>query len=138
MTRASLFYQRQKESAVAHAGDPRELTIKIVGVTKEDCPHVVAKLKIGEQLILQRQPDNPFDANAIRVHTAAGEKAGYIPGALAARLAPVMDAHGDTISAMVHSLQGDPSRGQSRGVTIQFRSPADLPRLEQLPEELDI
>lgn len=35
MTRASLFYQRQKQAALARAGDARDLQVKLVGVTKE-------------------------------------------------------------------------------------------------------
>ena len=138
MTRASLFYQKQKRAALAHAGGGHEQTVKLVGVTRENCPQVVARLKLGERLALHRQPDNPFDPNAIGVYTAAGEKAGYIPKDLAALLAPVMDAHGGGITAVVQGFQGDPTRGQSRGVTIRFRSPANLPPLEQLPEELDV
>lgn len=40
--------------------------------------------------VLVHEPENPHDPNAVRVD-AAGRKIGYIPAAIAAALAPVID-----------------------------------------------
>ncbi len=39
----------------------------------------VANLCAGQRLVLQREPANPHDDNAIAIHTPAGHKLGYIP-----------------------------------------------------------
>lgn len=44
------------------------------------------KLKPGDKLRLVWEPSNPFDANAIRVDTLAGQKLGYIKRMLTAKL----------------------------------------------------
>ena len=47
----------------------------------------------GGALELRRDPDNPHDPNAIRVHPAAGgDQVGWVPRELAAELAPELDA----------------------------------------------
>ena len=45
----------------------------------------------GEPLILQREPSNQFDPNAIRVETPSGLHLGYIPATAASHLAMQMD-----------------------------------------------
>ncbi|MEG3071071.1 MAG: HIRAN domain-containing protein [Candidatus Syntrophopropionicum ammoniitolerans] len=49
------------------------------------------KYKMSWHCGLIRQPDNPYDPNAIAVELA-GEQVGFIPKALAAKLAPRIDA----------------------------------------------
>lgn len=47
----------------------------------------VRKLNEGDQVYLHRDPANPFDPNAIRVETRAGDHLGFIPKHISARLA---------------------------------------------------
>ena len=139
MSRATVFYQRQKAAGQALAGDPRVLETKVNGVTFGDCPGVVATLKVGDRMALRREPDNQKDPNAICVQTMGGEKAGYVPAPLAARLAPIMDAHSTAaLPATVLDLTGDPAKGYTRGITIRFTSPLPLSPENQVVEELDI
>ncbi len=46
-----------------------------------------------EALVLERQPSNPYDANAIRVLNTSLAQVGHIPRDTAAVLAPLMDKH---------------------------------------------
>ena len=45
----------------------------------------------GEQILMQREPGNPYDSNAIRVDNVAGTQIGHISCRIAANLAPFMD-----------------------------------------------
>lgn len=45
----------------------------------------------GEQVMLRREPGNPYDSNAIRVDNIAANQIGHIPRRVAAKLAPLMD-----------------------------------------------
>ena len=38
-----------------------------------------ADLKPGQPLKLQREPDNPYDSQAISIHTQSSSKLGYVP-----------------------------------------------------------
>jgi hypothetical protein len=40
---------------------------------------VFESLAVGDELELRREPDNPYDANAIEVYTRDGNKLGYVP-----------------------------------------------------------
>ena len=51
---------------------------------------MVAKLRMGQQLTLLRQPKNPHDPNAILVMWGTWPL-GYVPRGLAAVVAPIMD-----------------------------------------------
>jgi hypothetical protein len=135
MTSASSLYQKQKTAAMAKQGDPRTITTKVAGVTFDNRPRVVERLVVGERLRLYREPANHYDPNAICVQTITGEQVGYIPKELAARLAPVMDAQGGTVAAIVECLTGDPAKGLSRRVNIRFTLASELPTAF---EELDI
>ena len=45
----------------------------------------------GDNLSLEREPDNPHDSHAIRIENEDFEKVGYVPRKIASWLAPVMD-----------------------------------------------
>ena len=47
------------------------------GYVKDE--EVFAEMKVGDRLVLQREPENRFDGNAIVVLDAQKRKAGYIP-----------------------------------------------------------
>jgi len=42
-------------------------------------PEVFARLRNGEELVLCREPDNPYDGSAVAIRTKRGEKLGYVP-----------------------------------------------------------
>ncbi len=44
-----------------------------------DGPQVISRLKNEQELTLEKEPDNPFNPNAVIVKTRTGEKLGYIP-----------------------------------------------------------
>ena len=67
--------------------------IKVVGVSQYPA---VAATYSGQKVRISHEPDNPYDANAFRVDLITGEQLGYIPAALAARI-----AEGSTHTAFV-------------------------------------
>jgi SWI/SNF-related matrix-associated actin-dependent regulator of chromatin subfamily A3 len=46
----------------------------------------------GEMVILQREPNNQYDSNAIQVMNVRGQQIGHIPRTVASNLAPFMDS----------------------------------------------
>jgi len=48
---------------------------------------------MGEQVMVQREPGNPYDSNAIRINNVQGTQIGHLPRNLAAKLAPFMVSH---------------------------------------------
>lgn len=98
---------------------------KVAGVTKnnEDGSSrqeiIRNELKAGDMLLLDREPNNRYDYNAIAVVTAAyEEKIGYINSELASRLAPLMD-RGHFIDCYVADITGG-APGESYGVNIRL------------------
>jgi hypothetical protein len=61
------------------------------------------ELRVGDRLDLVREPDNPYDANAVRVEWR-GRKLGYVPRAENRALAWAMD-RGETVTARISRLQ---------------------------------
>lgn len=66
--------------------------------------HVLSVLYPGEPLTLERQPENPFDANAIAV-LAGRHQIGFIARDDAAELAPLLDAR-IPYRVQLHELTG--------------------------------
>ena len=63
---------------------------RIAGFRYHDAASVFESMRIGDALTLVREPDNPHDANAIRVEWN-GRTLGYVPRAENARVARQLD-----------------------------------------------
>jgi SWI/SNF-related matrix-associated actin-dependent regulator of chromatin subfamily A3 len=50
----------------------------------------------GEQVMVKREPSNPYDSNAIRIDNVQGLQIGHIPRQLASKLAPYLVSHSCT------------------------------------------
>lgn len=64
---------------------------KIVGVTFEDRQKNIRNLAIGQKLLMLRERTNPYDCNAVALHTESGDSIGYLKASLSEKLAPLMD-----------------------------------------------
>lgn len=109
----------------------RTALVNVVGVTFCDTyPENLHRLAeadataraAGEPLgvVLVRNPDNFYDANAVEVHVPAlgtMAKIGHVPATDAARLAPRIDA-GDRFDAEVRWVRIDPEHTDRPGITI--------------------
>lgn len=60
------------------------------------------EIKVGDLLTLTREPDNPYDARAIRVDWR-GQKLGYVPRRENADIARIMDK-GTSLQARISRL----------------------------------
>jgi len=72
----------------------------------------------GEPLRLVREPDNPYDRNAIRVRRVNGDEVGFVPKTDAVELARKMDA-GQQIRAEVDWLNSPDERFHSFGLKVR-------------------
>ena len=98
----------------ATIGDASGFNTKVVGVSFEGRQDVVAGLHEGAALELRRQPENPYDANAIGVWYGALQL-GFLKREIAARIAPNVDA-GERYTAEVTMVTGGGPR--SFGINI--------------------
>jgi single-stranded-DNA-specific exonuclease len=99
-----------------HVADAESFHTKLAGVSFEGRQEVVARLEPGTVLRAVRQPDNPFDCNAIALLDPTGEQVGFFNRRLAAALAPVMDG-GVVFEVTVTDVTGEGGE-QSRGVNV--------------------
>lgn len=112
------------ENTSSQIGPKKEsLETKVVGVTYEGRQSIVALLKIDEDVLLVRDPGNPYDGNAIKVIRKDGQCFGYISSLIAASLASKFDKYGQPVEAAVKSLTKGYSSDSNLGVTIQFNIP---------------
>ena len=67
---------------------------KLSGVSFGDCQNNIKQFGCPDTgyYILIREPNNPYDANAISISLGGVWHLGYIPSYLATELAPIMDA----------------------------------------------
>jgi single-stranded-DNA-specific exonuclease len=110
-------YLRDRYATIADASC---FHTKIAGVSFEGRQDVIAGLRAGAQLTLARQPDNPYDRNAIAVYYG-NLQLGFVNKSIAAHVAPLIDA-GARYRARIASLTGGPSstagEARHRGVNI--------------------
>ncbi|MFW5962007.1 MAG: single-stranded-DNA-specific exonuclease RecJ [bacterium] len=91
---------------------------KVVGVTFEDRQELIANLEQNDEIWLEREPDNKFDCNAIKVCANVGQ-IGYIKGDIAQRLSPLIDK-GIEYEVFISEITGGESdeKKENLGVNI--------------------
>jgi hypothetical protein len=84
-------------------------TCKVVGTTFEGREALLPGRKIGEVLVLLREPQNQYDVNAVAVYSAGGQ-IGYVGKTMAHLLAPHIDA-GEKWEAVIKNILGGAGLG---------------------------
>ena len=104
----------------------REFFTKVVGVTysNEDGTsrqHIIAKCKKGEDMLLEWQPNNRYDSNAVAVRRRKTDKQiGFLARDVAERLVEQIEA-GKQFAAEIHRIHGDGFfSGESLGVVLKI------------------
>ena len=88
----------------------------IAGTTHIKDESVFDEIKVGDKLILQREPDNRFDENAILVLDEKSRKLGYIPEKDNIVFARLMDA-GKYLIAKIECME---NKGSFRKISINI------------------
>ncbi|KAF9024848.1 hypothetical protein BDZ89DRAFT_1068783 [Hymenopellis radicata] len=85
----------------------------------------------GEEVILQREPHNAYDRNAIQVLNISRTQVGHIPKNVAQKLAPLLDQRLVNCEAIIHDGNLSGFRGYTLDLTIRFYAAADKRALIQ-------
>jgi hypothetical protein len=93
----------------------------LAGFRHYEAPATWRSMAVGERLQLVREPDNPYDANAVRVEWR-GVMLGYVPRRDNAAVARQMD-RGTALEARVAGLH----ENRNRSVRVEFEVIAPLP-----------
>ncbi len=99
---------------------PQVIETKVVGVTYEGRQKAIADMEENEKILLVREPDNPFDCNAIAVKRINGRCIGYLPREKAAELAERFDIYGKAVSGKVTAILGKHYIDSTLGLRIRF------------------
>jgi hypothetical protein len=101
--------------------DKRYRSVAVVGVSFDNHQDVISKLRVGDRLVLVREPENVYDPNAIAVKTESGEKVGYIDRITAEDIARGLDSlEKRHIPAEVADITGGLTGDSKLGVRIEF------------------
>ena len=75
------------------SNDKIEIITKLTGVTRRNAQEIIKLYGCPDvgYYWLKREPDNPWDKNATIVYTVDHQYLGYLPRAVAATIAPLMD-----------------------------------------------
>ena len=92
----------------------------LAGFRHHQAREVWRDLSIGDRLELVREPDNPYDANAVRIEWR-GRKLGYLPRRDNAAVARQLD-RGAALEARVTQLR----ENRNRSVRLEFEVVAPL------------
>lgn len=65
---------------------------KIAGLYFCHGHEALQSVSVGEQLLWEREPDNRFDKNAIKIMNSKREMIGYIPKDLVKEIVPMMES----------------------------------------------
>lgn len=85
----------------------RTVVVAVRGLAYGDRMANARRLSVADTVGLEREPENPFDANAIRVRLADGAEVGYVAREAARGLAAHLDADPDAFEATVRDIDAD-------------------------------
>ena len=101
----------------AGIADATSFFTKAVGVTFGDRQQVMRSLHEGDELLLERQPDNPHDPCAIALVAESGDQVGFLRRQIASAIAPLMDEGTEYVAHVLQVTGGE--EGRSLGVNVQ-------------------
>jgi len=79
----------------AEPADGLDCVLAVVGMDHDAaCRRVFRRLRLDDQVLLERDRENAFDSNAVRVTTASGRMIGYVGRKEAEWVAPYLDGCG--------------------------------------------
>lgn len=88
---------------------------KVAGISQPERQEAAKLCHKNQVLVLEREPSNAFDGNAVKVLTQDGKVLGYLNRVLASELAPLLDS-GKRFSCIVKDVTGFGK--QSTGINI--------------------
>lgn len=108
-TAAQLAYMMNVSKNSIATSNLQTIDTKVVGVTKNNdegqlIQSILATLNSSDSLTFVREPNNPYDSNAIKV-ICEYQHIGYIKSDLAKNIAPLMDS-GKTLSGHITAITG--------------------------------
>ncbi|KAK2624421.1 hypothetical protein QTJ16_006371 [Diplocarpon rosae] len=87
---------------------------------------------VGEQVMVKREPGNPYDSNAIRINNVQGTQIGHIPRNLASKLAPLMDARSIVLEGILAGEKGQ----WDCPIRLRVFGPADPAARKKLEDDM--
>lgn len=92
-------------AGAAHSDDAAEILVQVsmtAGLRHHEARALWDEMQVGDTLTLVREPDNPYDAKAVRVEWN-GHKLGYLPRTENQAVARQID-HGNPLRARITKL----------------------------------
>lgn len=102
---------------------------KLVGVKFPEIQANITLCTTGDQLTMEREPDNPFDPNAIRVYKST-IPLGYINRDLASQLAPRID-DGVEYVCIIQTVTGGGEKLHGVNIMIDTLEPQEVVTADQ-------
>ncbi len=97
---------RPRSPLIPRAGAPRPILVTDAAGTAYCDPEVTGSVRAGDRLVPVREPENPHDPLAVRLDTEGGEKVGYVPRAVNAAIAELLDSGVELECAVTVAEQG--------------------------------
>ena len=119
---AALPFAGRAQGAVGSHDGNRELLIQkspVAGFQYHDGEAVWSRLSAGDSLHLLREPDNPYDRQAVAVYRA-GAKLGYVPRVANTAVSQMMD-RGERLVARIERLRESQNPWQRVEFSISAR-----------------
>jgi hypothetical protein len=135
-----------KKNVVTAVNDPkpiqldglRIISLWTAGVKYESRINNVLNCKVHEEVLLEREPNNEIDINAIHVKTLNGLSLGYVGRLQALKIAPLIDEKKIVSKAYIIDLKCNLSK-DIYGVKIAFSvNPEDSSVFDQKVESIDV
>ncbi|KAF8967874.1 SNF2 family N-terminal domain-containing protein [Flammula alnicola] len=100
------------------------MTTSVVGIQYYKGSNFYRHGWTGRRSPLVREPQNPYDRNAIQVKNISRVQVGHLPRNVASKLAPLLDRRVVTVEGVINDGNIG-SRGYTLSITLKFYGPSD-------------
>lgn len=118
LSKSCSFYQNVSSENRSQYRDNSFYT-RVVGVTFGNVQFILPRLKSGMPLQFYREPNNPYDSNAIRVE-CNGEAIGHLDASIAAQYANGIDNGFDFLEGKISEITGGKGYKTTYGCNIEL------------------
>lgn len=118
LSKSCSFYQNVSSENRSQYRDNSFYT-RVVGVTFGNIQFILPRLKSGMSLQFYREPNNPYDSNAIRVE-CNGEAIGHLDASIAAQYANGIDNGFDFLEGKISEITGGKGYKTTYGCNIEL------------------
>ncbi|KAJ2925137.1 hypothetical protein H1R20_g11960, partial [Candolleomyces eurysporus] len=124
-TRRAMIAEEEEAAAAPLEEEARDEMYAFMNTDVVGIRHYRGLVGPGEEVLLVREPQNPYDRNAIQVKNISRQQVGHLSRGVASQLSPLLDKKLITVEGVINDGNLTGSSGYTLSITLKFYGSPD-------------